>query len=163
MGTWYLALISGSGNVGSGNVGYGYGDPGSGGSGSGNVGYGYGNPGYGDGASDGEIMLKESEAFTALHFIRKDGDGFRLRSGKTCAIGEHLHEPEIVLCEKGLHASFSVENARKYAPPGSVLTEVKVWGQIIIDNDKLVASDRMIVREMPPRPANTRISKGEIR
>jgi hypothetical protein len=63
---------------------------------------------------------------------------------------EPLHEPEIALCEKGLHASFTIEDAKKYAPVNSVLTEVKVWGRIIIDKDKMVATDRMIVREINP-------------
>ena len=81
------------------------------------------------------------------HFIQKAGDAYKLRNGFMCKIGEHIHEDEIEMCSKGLHASFSVDDARQYAPPGSILTKVKIWGKVIIGKDKVVATDRMIISE----------------
>jgi len=51
------------------------------------------------------------------------------------------------MCEYGLHASFTPEDARDYAPYKSVLTKVKIWGRVIIGRDKMVATDRMILRK----------------
>ena len=134
--------------------GYGSGDGYGYGSGSGyGSGYGYGSgdgSGYGSGYDYGDIKLTLSrdEGFEAYHFIEKDGDKYKLRFGSEVERGEHQHEDEIVMCECGLHASFTVEDAQQYAPPYSVCTVVKVWGRMIIGNDKLVATDRMIVREL---------------
>ena len=153
MGDWYLGLGDG--------YGHGYGiDYGSGdGDGSGigyGIGYGYGyggGDGYGYGDGDGYgygdgyiIELTEDYAFRAFHYIVKSDNGFRLRNGKTCRIGEVLQEPEISMCKRGLHASFTAKEAKAYAPPNSVLTEVRVWGSIKICNDKLVATHRVIDR-----------------
>jgi len=60
-------------------------------------------------------------------------------------VGDVLKEPEIVLCKRGLHASLSRIDAAHYRPSGSVLTKVLVWGRIIVDKDKLVATHRKIV------------------
>ena len=89
-----------------------------------------------------------SHAWKAYHYIRKDKEGFIMRNGSRIQAGEELHENQIELCKCGLHAGLSRENAREYAPPDSVLTEVLVWGEIVISNDKLVATDRMLVREI---------------
>ena len=67
-----------------------------------------------------------------------------MRNGQEVKLGEELHEDEIKLCSKGLHASLVKEDAEQYAPGGSVLTKVKVWGRIKIQRDKLVATDRQI-------------------
>ena len=101
--------------------------------------------GYGDGY---EIVLSQDAAFKMFHFIRKHGNDYQLRNGKTCKVGECLHEPEIAMCDKGLHASFSIADAERYTPSGSVLTKVAIWGRVIIGNDKVVATDRMIVCEV---------------
>ena len=124
--------------------GYGYGD------GSG-YGYGYGS-GYGDGDGsgygDGEFELSKDGAWEAYHYILKQKGKYVLRSGEIVKKEQELHEDEIELCEYGLHASLCPEDAKQYAPKGSVLTKVKIWGMIKIQRDKLVATDRMIVEEI---------------
>jgi len=49
------------------------------------------------------------------------------------------------MCERGLHASLSPEDAKEYAPSPAVLTRVHVWGRVIVGQDKLVATDRQII------------------
>ena len=139
--------------------GYGYGD----GDGSGDgYGYGYGDGngyGYGDGDGsgdgydygdgDGEFKIKKQYAWLAYHYIKKSSNGnYILRSQKQVKKGEVLTEKRIKICEYGLHASLSPEEARSYAPYGSVLTKVKIWGRIICQKDKLVATHRQIVDEV---------------
>ena len=68
-----------------------------------------------------------------------------MRDGTAIKIGEHIHEDKIKMCEYGLHAGLSEDDAKYYAPEGSVLTRVKVWGKIIVEKNKLVATDRMII------------------
>jgi hypothetical protein len=60
-------------------------------------------------------------------------------------IGQKLHSDEIILCQQGLHASLSIRDAQTYAPDNPVLTKVKLWGEIIFDRDKLVATDREVI------------------
>jgi len=130
--------------------GYGYGSGDGSGSGDGyGDGYGYG---YGYGYGQEYIILGRQDAWTAYHYVRRNAAGqLLLRTERVTAIGEHLHEDEIALCEYGLHASLSPEDARKYRPSACdvVLTKVKVWGRIIIDKDKLVATDRQIIAICP--------------
>ena len=129
--------------------GYGDGDGyGSGyGSGSG-CGYGYGD-GDGSGYGSGEIKIPKQYAWLAYHYIKKSSNGnYVLRSQKQVAKGDILEEKRIKMCEYGLHASFSPEDARNYAPHRSVLTKVKIWGRIICQKDKLVATHRQIVEEI---------------
>jgi hypothetical protein len=109
--------------------------------------------GYGQGYSDGsgygygsqELSISKDSPWSAYHFIQAQGAELITRSGEKVTVGEPLHEDKIVMCEKGLHASFTAGEARKYAPAGSVLTKVLVWGRVIVDKDKLVATDRQIV------------------
>jgi len=89
--------------------------------------------------------LPVDSPWEAYHYIRRKGKGFVLRSGMSTRIGDVLEEPKIALCERGLHASLSQGDAAKYRPNGSVLTKVLVWGRIIVDRDKLVATHRKIV------------------
>ena len=70
----------------------------------------------------------------------------KLRDGRPIPpIGEWLvHEGEIRMCESGLHASKEPFDALQYAP-GSMLHLVEVQGEIIHQNDKLVARKRKII------------------
>jgi len=129
--------------------GYGYGE----GYGDGySSGYGYGS-GYGDGYSSGygygsgsqTVRLSYAHAWKAWHYIQPAKSGYTLRNGNSTAVGDKLHEDDIAMCSRGLHASLTVADAKLYAPNGAVLTEVKVWGDVILGMDKLVATDREIV------------------
>ena len=60
-------------------------------------------------------------------------------------VGQILHCDKIKLCRFGLHASFTEEDAKTYAPREHLLTRVAVWGRIIVDSDKLVATDREVI------------------
>ena len=84
----------------------------------------------------------------AYHYIRKIGEHYVMRNGQHVLLGEVITEPEIKMCEHGLHASFSVGDAKKYAPAQGILTRVEVWGKILIEKDKLVATHRRIVEEV---------------
>ena len=131
---------------GDGCSGYGYGCSGLGyGYGDGCSGFGYGCSGYGDGCGDMEIILDYQSAWSAYHYIAKNGDSMILRNGKTATVGEKLHEDKIKMCQTGLHASLARKDAATYRPSISVLTRVKVWGKIRIQRDKLVATDRQII------------------
>jgi hypothetical protein len=144
----------GSGSGDGSGYGYGYGDGSGSGDGSGD-GYcsGDGNgdgSGYGYGSGSGEISLPEESPFTAYHFIRKNLDGcYNMRNGETVTTGQVVKEETTKLCESGLHASFCKRDAEKYRPENSVLTEVHVWGRVIMGRDKLVATHRKIIREIP--------------
>jgi len=93
-----------------------------------------------------EFVVAEENAWTAYHYIKKDEVGeLVLRNGKTAKLGERLHEDKIDLCECGLHAGLSIEDAAKYAPKNSVLTRIKIWGRIKIGKDKIVGTDRKII------------------
>ena len=70
------------------------------------------------------------------------GDGRQIEVGVT-----HEVEGRPVLCEHGLHASVNILDALKYAP-GPVLWEVELSGEIIEDNDKMVATHRTYLREI---------------
>ena len=59
--------------------------------------------------------------------------------------GETLrHDGKLVLCKSGLHASVRILDALKHAP-GHMIHRVKVGGEIIRDDDTLVASERTIL------------------
>ena len=103
------------------------------------------NSGYGDGYGSGygyKLNLSKDDAWDAYHYI---ANGLIMRNGQSVKVGEHIHEDEIIMCQSGLHASLDKGDAMRYAPLNAVLTKVKVWGKMIIDKDKLVATDRMIV------------------
>ena len=103
------------------------------------AGYGYG---YGTGAGDW-YGYEIRQPFKAYHYIRSD---LMLRNNRQTQIGEALHEDDIKLCKRGLHASWRPEDAAKYAPNDYVLTEVEIWGRVIFAEDKMVATDRRLVR-----------------
>ena len=77
----------------------------------------------------------------AWHFT-----GDKLRDGRPIPpVGEWLeHEGPIALCKSGLHASVDILDALRYAP-GPILHRVELDGEIIEDEDKLVASRRKIL------------------
>ena len=77
----------------------------------------------------------------AWHFV-----GDTLRDGRPIPLdGEWLsHDGELVMCESGLHASKRIVDALNYAP-GKTICRVEVDGDIIHDDDKLVASKRKIL------------------
>ena len=59
--------------------------------------------------------------------------------------GEWLkYNKPLVMCESGLHASIDPFDALQYAP-GPILHRVVVRGKILHQNDKLCASERMII------------------
>ena len=59
--------------------------------------------------------------------------------------GEWLeHDGALVMCESGLHASERLIDALRYAP-GSTICRVEVDGEILHDDDKLVAMRRRIL------------------
>ena len=74
----------------------------------------------------------------AWHFVNET-----LRDGRPLPPdGEWLvHDGELIMCGSGLHASVRLIDALKYAP-GSTICRVEVDGQIIKDDDKLVATRR---------------------
>ena len=148
-------------------TGYGYGYDGYGGgysSGSGyggydgyrdGSGYGYGG-GYGggcDGSGSGydgtgyeTLEVPETAGWMCYHYIQIAEKGrFRSRTGKNVVLGQHLHEDEIEMCHRGLHASLNPGDAKAYSPENGVLTKVLVWGRIHLGKDKLVATDRTII------------------
>jgi hypothetical protein len=133
----------------------GYGDGSGDGSGYG-YGYGYGS-GYGYGYDDGsgyEIRLKTTSQWRAYHYIERSDGILRMRNGQAISVGDVSHENRIVMCQRGLHASFTQKDAARYKPPNSVLTRVAVWGRIIIGRDKLVATDRQLL-EVLENPKDT--------
>ena len=80
----------------------------------------------------------------AWHFV-----GDRLRDGRPVpADGVVLrHELSLKLCRSGLHASLDPFDALQYAP-GPVLCMVECSGKIIKSDDKLVCSERTIIKRM---------------
>ena len=77
----------------------------------------------------------------AWHFV-----GETLRDGRPIpADGEWLiHGEELIMCEKGLHASQSILDASTYAP-GTTICRVRLAGEIVEGNDKMVAAKRKIL------------------
>ena len=147
-----LGVINGDGD--GDGYGYGYGNCFDNGSGDG-YGYGYGNcfdngNGFGDGDGIQVINIPKRQAWISFHYIKKSSNDGRyvLRNLKEVAKGEVLSEHKIKMCEYGLHASLSPKDAQKYMPYNSVLTKVKVWGKLICQQDKLVATHRQIVEEV---------------
>ena len=80
----------------------------------------------------------------AWHFTGKT-----LRYGSpTPPIGHTLKmDGEIILCERGFHASLHPFDALLYAP-GQFLHKVEMGGNILHQNDKLVASERTILQSI---------------
>ena len=77
----------------------------------------------------------------AWHFV-----GETLRDGRPIPPdGEWLeHDGDLVLCESGLHASERIIDALKYAPGGTVC-RVELDGEILKDDDKVVARRRRVL------------------
>ena len=160
-GTGYGSGYDGSGSSYDGDgsgPGYGSGYDGSGYDGDG-TGYGVGSDGYGsgygsgyDGEGDGygtgseTLDVPETAGWMCYHYIQIAEKGrFRSRTGKNVVLGQHLHEDEIEMCHRGLHASLNPGDAKAYSPENGVLTKVLVWGRIHLGKDKLVATDRKII------------------
>ena len=80
----------------------------------------------------------------AWHFLPEDK---KLRYGKRTLVTEGLElrvEPPLVMCKRGLHASKLLMDALVYAP-GPVVCRVEVGGEIIKQDDKLVAEKRKVL------------------
>ena len=77
----------------------------------------------------------------AWHFV-----GNKLMDGRPIPPdGEWLvHEGELIMCKSGLHASIRLIDALKYVP-GNTICRVEVDGEVIEDDDKLVAQKRKIL------------------
>lgn len=80
----------------------------------------------------------------AYHFV-----GRRLRDGQPVPEDgvKLVFHGEPILCKQGLHASRHPSDALKYAP-GPTLCLVDVSGQIVEDEDKLVGTERTIIRRI---------------
>ena len=77
----------------------------------------------------------------AWHCTRID-KSLGYNDGRTVVAGETLiHEGELVLCKRGLHASTRLLDALLYAP-GAYVWRVELSGTIVHGSDKLVASKR---------------------
>jgi hypothetical protein len=85
-----------------------------------------------------------SKSFLAWHFV-----GYKLRDGREIpADGVTLkHKGDLVMCVSGLHASKRLIDALTYAP-GNTVCRVRISGKVILDTDKLVASERTIIWRM---------------
>jgi hypothetical protein len=77
----------------------------------------------------------------AWHFV-----GETLRDGRPVpADGEWLkHDGELEMCKSGLHASVRLIDALQYAP-GNTICRVELDGEIVEDDDKVVATRRRIL------------------
>ena len=77
----------------------------------------------------------------AWHWVKDDWtlrDGQKLEVGKTYTVEDNL-----VMCERGLHASRKILDALQYAP-GSICCRVTCWKIEQEDNDKLVCHKRRV-------------------
>ena len=107
------------------------------------------NDGYGDGYGEFNLCIPRASAWSAYHYVRKQGDAYLLRDGGLVRRGQLLeHDGELTMCSSGLHASLTPSDAKQYAPANSVLTRVEVSGIVILSKDKLVAKQRTIVAEL---------------
>ena len=60
-------------------------------------------------------------------------------------VGETLRvEPPLALCERGLHGSIRAIDALQYAP-GTIVCRVRMSGDIVRGDDKLVATERTVL------------------
>jgi len=93
-------------------------------------------------------MSKKSRPIRAYHFVGKT-----LRDGRPIpADGVWLeHEGPLVMCQQGLHASRRPADALKYAP-GSTLCLVELDGEVIEEEDKIVARRRRIIARIDAEP-----------
>ena len=84
---------------------------------------------------------EDSKRILGWHFCNEDmllgyGDGRKIVDGKTLSV-----KGTPVLCDHGLHASKKLIDALYFAQ-GSILCRVEVWGNLKVDNDKLVGTHR---------------------
>ena len=80
----------------------------------------------------------------AWHFV-----GDTLRDGRPIPEDgvKLVHEGILIMCQSGLHASKEPSDALQYAP-GHILCYVDCGGKIIHGDDKLVCSERTIIKRM---------------
>ena len=77
----------------------------------------------------------------AWHFC----SGWKLRDGQPLEVGKtYTHKGPLKMCASGLHASRKILDALRYAP-GNTCCEVELWGDVVEDNDKLVARNRKVI------------------
>ena len=80
----------------------------------------------------------------AWHFIPA-GRRLRYGDGATVAPGYvNTWDGPLVLCRSGLHASVRAIDALKYAP-GAIVCRVEMGGDVVVGDDKLVASSREVL------------------
>jgi hypothetical protein len=90
------------------------------------------------------MKIADGNAIDAWHFLRADGKT-NYEPHVLVAAGETLtvdYAP--ILCERGLHASVRALDAFRYAP-GPIACRVKVWGEVVIGDDKLAGTHRQCV------------------
>lgn len=80
----------------------------------------------------------------AWHFV---GDKLRDERDVPADGVKLVHDGAVVLCKSGLHASLDAFDALDYAP-GNILCEVECNGEIVCGLDKLVCSERTIIRRV---------------
>ena len=86
-------------------------------------------------------FVDKSTAILAWHFCA----GWKLRDGQPLVVGQSYHvDGPLVLCERGLHGSIRAIDALRYAP-GATVCRVELFGKTIIDDDKIVATDRRVI------------------
>jgi len=79
----------------------------------------------------------------AYHFLTSD---CRMRDGTPVVVGETYRvQPPLVLCKHGLHASTDPLDALHYAP-GTIACRVTMGGEIVQDDDKMVATERTVIK-----------------
>ena len=81
------------------------------------------------------------KAIEGWHFC----NGMELRDGQALEVGRtYTHAGTISMCNSGLHASRRIIDALRYAP-GNVCCQVRVWGDVVEDKDKVVARNRLVL------------------
>ena len=90
--------------------------------------------------------VKTQQKVLAWHFMADKNGVPALRNGEAApSIGATLrHDGNLEICSSGLHASERLIDALQYAP-GPWLARVELSGQMIRQNDKLVATKRRIL------------------
>jgi hypothetical protein len=83
----------------------------------------------------------------AYHYTAGDGVPAYDKTKRLQAhVGQLREEPKASLCSSGLHASFTPEDAARYA--SGRLWKVAVWGRVQIDETKLVGTHRLVLEEI---------------
>lgn len=78
----------------------------------------------------------------AWHFVGDDG---KRRDGVIEKVGKTYHiEGDLVMCERGLHASRRILDALQYAP-GLIVRRVECWGKADEQSDKIVCRYRKVL------------------